>query len=790
MPPKKLLQDPIMWLIAIVWGCLGIFIYTRIQSPWDGALWSDINGDASFELVTADLNISPDYKVGTKITEIEGVSVADYAQLLLWEPQKLPKLSSDTIQLTLVVGEIENVVERPLRPTEFRLHPDFWGPLLYGFLGLLIIGVLLVNRLNEEALRVAFLGLSCNFSYALIANHQLTIGQLTQPALMWFRLALIIVLPLFYFSAIVHQGLVFPKRHSIIIKYPLLRWMPYLCLLLGFIAFAAFTRSFVSHTQWLLIWQVYFLLVQAVMLPLTILAYYSNYREITNPILRIQAKWVLVSTIFASIIGFCVFLLFVGDMFINGVPSNFTLQIRNLQWLASLAPVIALLLAVSRFHLYKLHSISRQVGKILLMWAFTFVFMDFWSGLLDIRKLVTGASLSSADNSYGTFPSHLFAHSLVLILNSSVFVVLFLFLRYVLKKLVNWFDGSTSNPDETLMQFGKNLEQFVHPRQIGQHILQILDGNFNLQYSEIRLNTSPEGQLEEYEVLSAIGSLPQDDSAKNLLSFPVVYQENEIGQLRLMLRRNYESLSEDQEKLIRNLIHQVGMALYIQQQTERESRLTEQVQASREKLVAAREDERRRLRRDLHDGLGPNLAAMMLRVEAIQDDLAENKLDSSQQELQSLHDDLQSTLNEVRRLVQGLRPETLDQMGLKGALQLLVQSQQKPGLKLSLKMPNELPTLSAAHEVAILRIAGEAVNNVSRHANASVCELELRYQEGEITLSINDNGNGTLKPNPDGVGLQSIQERTAELGGQFSMSSKPKIGTLLLVKFPLFGIFS
>ncbi|HUN21587.1 MAG TPA: sensor histidine kinase [Anaerolineales bacterium] len=787
MPPKKLIQDPIIWLIAIVWGCLAIFIYTRMQSPWDGALWSDINGNATFELVAADQTFYPGYQVGTKITEIENVSVADYAQFLLWEPQKLPQFSLDPIQLTLSVNGIEDVVLHHLRPTGFRLHPDLWGPLIYGFLGLLIVGVLLVSRPNEEALRVSFFGLSCNFSYALIANHQLTIGQLMQPALMWFRLALIIVLPLFYFSAIVHQGLVFPKRHSIIIKYPLLQWMPYLFLMLGFIVFAVFTRSFVSHTVWLLIWQVYYFIVQIFMLPLTIWAYYTNYRETTNPILRVQAKWVSVSAIIASMVGFCVFLLFLANVVTDGVPSNFTLLIRNLQWLVSLAPVIALLWAVSRFHLYKLHSISRQVGKISFMWVFTFVFMGIWSGLLDMRALAT-VFLPTVGDLYGAPPSHLDANLLVMLLTSGAFVVSFLFLRYLFKKVVNWFDGATSNPDETLMQFGRSLEQFVHPRQIGQHILQILHENFNLQYSEIRLNTSPEGQFAEYEVLSAIGSLPQGDSAKSLISFPVVYQENEIGQLRLKLRRDFDSLSEDQEELIRNLIHQVGMALYIQQQTERESRLTEQVQASREKLVAAREDERRRLRRDLHDGLGPNLAAMMLRVEAIQDDLADNKTDSSQQELQSLHADLQSTLNEVRRLVQGLRPETLDQMGLKGALQLLAQNHQKPGLKLSLKMPDELPTLSAAHEVAILRIASEAVNNVMRHANASVCELELRYQEGEITLAINDNGNGTLKPNPDGVGLQSIQERTAELGGQFSMTSKPQMGTLLSVRFSLLGL--
>lgn len=197
--------------------------------------------------------------------------------------------------------------------------------------------------------------------------------------------------------------------------------------------------------------------------------------------------------------------------------------------------------------------------------------------------------------------------------------------------------------------------------------------------------------------------------------------------------------------------------------------LTRQLQLSRERIVAAREEERRRIRRDLHDGLGPTLAGA-----AFQTDAVRNLLDFDRARAAALLTELRAEIGgavgEVRRLVDGLRPPDLDQLGLLGALReraarLAWRADGTP-LRVRIQAPERLPALPAAVEVAAYRIAVEALTNAARHARASRVDLSIEIGDG-LCLEVCDDGTPVDEETRwrPGVGITSMQERAAELGG-------------------------
>jgi signal transduction histidine kinase len=226
--------------------------------------------------------------------------------------------------------------------------------------------------------------------------------------------------------------------------------------------------------------------------------------------------------------------------------------------------------------------------------------------------------------------------------------------------------------------------------------------------------------------------------------------------------------------------------------------LTTDLQRSRERLVTAREEERRRLRRDLHDGLGPQLASLTLKHDA-----ARNLLPQDPQAVDALLAELkgqtQEAISDVRRLVYDLRPPALDELGLVSAIReqaakygyLLGGSEsgagQKHGLGFSVEAPESLPPLPAAVEVACYRIAQEAIANVSRHSKARTCRVRLSVDgdEREMKLEITDDGVGLPADRRAGVGSVSMRERAEELGGICVTERVPAGGTRVLARLPL-----
>jgi signal transduction histidine kinase len=216
-------------------------------------------------------------------------------------------------------------------------------------------------------------------------------------------------------------------------------------------------------------------------------------------------------------------------------------------------------------------------------------------------------------------------------------------------------------------------------------------------------------------------------------------------------------------------------------------RLTADLQRSRERLVSAREEERRRLRRDLHDGLGPQLASLVLKLETARNRMADDPQAAAL--LTDLSARTQEAVADIRRLVYALRPPALDELGLimalrEGATQY--NQQGINGLNITFDAPDKLPPLPAAVEVAAYRIAQEALTNVVQHANARICLIRLRLDESArlLCLEVRDDGKGLPIKRPAGIGLNSMRERAEELGGALTITSLSTGGTLLSARLP------
>ncbi|MDX1664878.1 MAG: GAF domain-containing sensor histidine kinase [Candidatus Promineifilaceae bacterium] len=323
--------------------------------------------------------------------------------------------------------------------------------------------------------------------------------------------------------------------------------------------------------------------------------------------------------------------------------------------------------------------------------------------------------------------------------------------------------GERDDPVTVLSQMGKRLEEAALPGEILSRLVETLAQTLRLPYVAIEV---------EERVVAVAGTT----RAAPAEVYPLVYRSQLVGRLVVAARSAGEIFGEDEARLLRNAARQAGAAVYAEQ-------LTQQLQRSRERLVATREEERRRLRRDLHDGLGPRLATLAVRVSAAQN-LLRSDPDAAAALLAQVRTESQEAITEVRRVVEGLRPAALDQLGLTSALREFATRNGTERTRIHVQAPDSLPPLPAAVEVAAYRIATEAITNTLRHAHARHCRLRLEV-DGALRLTISDDGRGLAAESTAGVGIASMRERALEVGGTFDLASKPHAGTIVTVHLPL-----
>jgi two-component system NarL family sensor kinase len=239
---------------------------------------------------------------------------------------------------------------------------------------------------------------------------------------------------------------------------------------------------------------------------------------------------------------------------------------------------------------------------------------------------------------------------------------------------------------------------------------------------------------------------------------------------RLVVQSRHSDFGRAEEALLSDLTRQVAAVAHA-------VALADALRQSRERLVGLREEERRRLRRDLHDGLGPTMAGIALGIDTVRRGLPDGPATRS---LAALRAEAEDAVAEVRRIVYDLRPPVLDELGLEGAMR--EQAARLGGARV--EVPEPLPALPAAVEVAAYRIGLEALTNAQRHAPGAPVTVTLSVN-GRLRLAVADGGAGIAPGFRAGVGIASMRERAAEVGGGCTVGPGDGGGTLVLAELPL-----
>jgi signal transduction histidine kinase len=340
-------------------------------------------------------------------------------------------------------------------------------------------------------------------------------------------------------------------------------------------------------------------------------------------------------------------------------------------------------------------------------------------------------------------------------------------LRERLQSVVNrLMYGERDDPLAVLSSLSKRLEGASEPEAILPSIVETVSQALKLPYVAIEVHNGKATHI------AASSGEPRETSER----LPLIHQAERVGQMIFAHRSPNEGFSEAEYKLLRNIARQTGTAVHA-------ARLTSDLRHSRQQLITTREEERRRLRRDLHDGLGPTLATLALKIDTARNLLTRDPT-SADQLLVETKDRIQETLGDIRRLVYNLRPPALDELGLVKAIRAYVDQQNLDRLRITIEDAGNLPSLPAAVEVAAYRIALEGFTNTIRHAQASSAEIRFYPETNSLIVEVVDDGIGLPDPIPVGVGVASMRERAEELGGHLDLISQQN-GTQVRAYLPI-----
>ena len=483
-----------------------------------------------------------------------------------------------------------------------------------------------------------------------------------------------------------------------------------------------------------------------------------RYRRVSGPVQRQQTKWVVFGTTTAMVIA-------------QGVTFVFPLQ-GSTHVILKLIPDTVLYLA--------LLLIPLSIGVAILRY-------NLWDiDLVTNRTLVYGALTASVVLLYVLVVGGLGellqvpGNLIISLLATGLAAVLFQPLRERLQRGVNrLMYGERDDPYAVLSRLGYRLESTLAPDAVLPAVAKTVKEALKLPYVAIQLRRD-----DGFETAAAAGD-PVDRPLDAALRLPLVYRGGTVGRLILAPRAGEEGFAAADRRLLEDLTHQIGVAAHAVQLTDEAVKLSADLQRSRERLVAAREEERRRLRRDLHDGLGPQLAGLTMTAEAARD-LVSTDPEHAEELLNNLVERAQAAVSDVRHLVYALRPPALDALGLLGALRAHADHHDNGGLRVSVEAPEQLPPLPAAVEVAAYRIVLEAITNAERHAAAHICVVRVALDEagGALYVDVADDGRGIGEDRGTGVGLSSMRERAAELGGWCTVEAMASGGTRVRTLLP------
>jgi len=734
-------------LIAVSFLLLGLsFVFARAQTPYDGARLEP--GQQAWlpeGVLISPLTKSPGgLQNGDLITAVDGKPIQELAQgLVHFNFHNFTPGTRGTITYSIIRQgkRMEIDVSQTAYPFGALLSRN-WGIYVVVFSLQLIMTYVLIRRPDEQAARALFV-----FSWSLWHFPAWTMGLQISDLLngwgFWHYRVVTFLLFLLTFSALLHGSLVFPRRNQILDRIPHLISIIYLFPYGLFLLYMVFIRV-ISPNPWIWLghwnsgeWAVTLLYVIFFFL-ITVM----NYRNIHDEATRLKIRWVVFGSILTAAGLFFLWLL-PGAILSQPIMPSGAIALLTL-------PVpLALAIAILRYRLFDINIVIHRAlvyGTLTVSTMAVYIFIVGYLG-----------NLFHSNNS-----------SLLAFIATGIVAVTFQPLRDNLQRLANRFlYGERDDPYHVLASLGEKLEAAGAVDTMLPTIVETIAHALKLPYVAIVFKDDKGPRI-----AAAFGN-PQPFEG---LKLPLIHQNESFGELVLAPRSGNELFTRNEQILLGDLARAVEVAAH-------NVRLTADLQRSRQDLVTRREEERRRIRRDLHDEIGPLLASQSLTLEAIEKLVTQDPLEAISL-IRDLKSQTQGAVKEIRRIIYDLRPPALDDLGLVEALRERFAQLELTNLKVELDLPEEIPSLSAATETAVYRIAVEAVTNVIRHAKAHECHVSLHLNDG-LQLEISDDGTGLPFKYRAGVGLHAMQERAEELGGTFQIERTAGKGTHLIIRLPL-----
>jgi signal transduction histidine kinase len=427
---------------------------------------------------------------------------------------------------------------------------------------------------------------------------------------------------------------------------------------------------------------------------------------------------------------------------------------------AFLALPVAATIAILKYRLYDIDVvINKTVVYGVLAAFFTAIYVAIVVGI--------GTALGSRSNTTLT------------ILAAVVMAVAFQPVRERARKFANRLVyGKRATPYEVLSEFSERMGDAYDAEEVLPQMARMLTEGTGATRGEVWLRVGSE--------LRPAASWPQDGGAASAIAgaepsslsgadraFPVAYRGEQLGALSVAMPPN-EPLTPVGEKLISDLASQAGLVL-------RNVRLIEELRASRQRLVSAQDEERRRLERNLHDGAQQQLVALAVQLGLAQR-LAENESPNVSELLGRLQTQSTEALDNLRDLARGIYPPLLADQGLAAALS--AQARKAP---LPVEVQSDgLDRYDQEAEAAVYFCCLEALQNVAKYAGATKARVRLTTDAGELSFEVTDDGKGFDSERVHlGSGLQNMADRLAALGGSIEVRSRPGQGTTVLGRLPV-----
>ena len=498
-----------------------------------------------------------------------------------------------------------------------------------------------------------------------------------------------------------------------------------------------------------------------VLLLVGVLAQVQRYRRTADSVERRQTRWVL-----WALLTRVVLVIMVGTWRLvlpqpgpTAAGLVFELSLTGVSYLVSALLVLTIALAVVRHRLFDAGA-GVVLGRAVLFGTLTAYVLAVYGVVVGAVGLLWPAG----------------GVVLPVLATAAAAVTLIPLRGWLQRRITSLVYGDRAEPYRVTQELGDRLAATERPEDLVQAVVDAIGPALGLQRAAVVLDGQPTATAYEDAAVGAGGQIER---------FGIEHQGVRVGALEVTPGWDRPLSAADRE-LLTGLAGQAGLAVAA-------ARSSAELRLARDEVVAAREEERRRLHRDLHDGLGPTLASIYQRVE-LAGRLVESDPQTSRRLLADTGTQVRETVAEVRRLVYALRPPRLDDLGLVEAVRVAaaeLAGDGHPGIEVraSRLSPAELP---AVVETTAYRMVLEAVTNTVRHARADHCLVELSLVElsaagSELVLTVQDDGVGLPHPVPAGAGLRSLRERAAEVGGRVEIVDAAPSGTRVRAWLPVAG---